>query len=205
VSAHAWWVVPATPLQVLEYIHAHLPAQAGPFFLPTPLGSSDFDSISWPASAGEIAERELLLSVAQLPGGATGVLANARVLWMRPRMPIPPGARVLRVTYSDRLGAGTSEKHYKITAEKRIARVRSLINALPVERPSFQIESCPPSHQRLQLAFLPHRGAAPSAKAELYEVSCGGMMLTLHGDEQPPLQAPTLGMGAFAKLLGLPL
>jgi hypothetical protein len=201
VSAHAWWVVPTTPLQVLEYIHAHPPAESGPFFLPTPLGSNDFDTIRWPPGAGEIAERELLLSVAQLPGGTTGVLADARVLWVRPRVPIPPGARVLRVTYSGRL----AEKHYTITAQRRIARARRLINALPVERPSFRIRSCPPSHERLQLAFLPRRGAAPFAEAELYEPACGGMTLTVHGHEQPPLRAPTLGVNAFAKPLGLTL
>src|ERR1700733_2027438 len=105
VDDHAWWVVPATTSQVLQYVKSHPPAG----------GASDFSGGSggggkptvtapgfqWKEIPGELSIRWLIVAVVRLQDGSTGVRADSEVVWLTPRPPaerIPRGARRVVVT-----------------------------------------------------------------------------------------------------------
>jgi len=205
VERDAWWTVPGTPAQLFEYIHARLPSEATQWTSAPPGISTAYIELRWPAGAGEIVERWLHVSAAQLTGGETGVLVESLVLWMRPRTPIPPGTRVLRVTDDFRRGPGPRTQHtHTITSLRRIARARALVDALPVARPTLLPMSCPASLGSVRLAFLPRSRAPALAVADVVIGGCGGVGLNVHGVEQSRLLEGGL-LGRLDHALGLHL
>jgi hypothetical protein len=134
-------------------------------------------------SGGVIAETWLYLTVTQLPGGVSGVLARALVLWVPPPVPIPAGARVLRILSEAEAGLRVrrrlhlASRTYVITSPRQIAMVRSLFAALPVQRPTAFAPLCGPpiGGFTTRFQFLASRHAtSPMAELRWYTTACGG-------------------------------
>jgi hypothetical protein len=104
IDQHAWWVVPRPELAVLAFVNAHIPA--GSHIYTSGWGSrygirtSSYVWFQWPAIKSVLYERTLMVQLAHLPDGSTGVRADARDVWEMPRPAseqIPSSARVLDV------------------------------------------------------------------------------------------------------------
>jgi hypothetical protein len=171
VDRHAWWRVPGAPAAVLAYLGAHPPAGARRF-LSGP-GVAGFD---WRPRRGVLSRRWVIVHAVALPGGSTGVRADAQVVWITPRPArerIPADERRLRIT--------TARRSLVVTAPSRIRQAIRLLNALPAAQPGAV--NCPADlGVTVRLAFRPHR-----AVAVVDPSGCGTVTLTLRGRRQPPL------------------
>jgi hypothetical protein len=84
VDEHAWWVVPGPPAAALAYVDSHRPAGS------QPAGTGSGNDVTshefaWFPVAGVLATRELVVAVAALPDGSTGLRADSQVVWLTPR------------------------------------------------------------------------------------------------------------------------
>lgn len=171
VGRHAWWRVPGDPAAVLAYVAAHPPA--GSRAVITGPGVEGF---AWRPRRGVLSTRWLIVHAVALAGGATGVRADAEVVWITPRPRserIPAGERRLRVTAVGREAV--------ITTRHRIDRAAWLLNRLPLAQPGAV--NCPLNLGiRIRLAFRPAR-----AVAVVETGGCGYVTLILRGRRRPPL------------------
>jgi len=203
VDEHAWWLLSGTPVQVLAYIREHLPAGATIYNSPPSQSGSTsaYALLRWPAGTGEIAERWLDLKVAQLPGGQSALRVDAQVLWVMPRTEIPPGARLLRVLVErPEPPRPDNRRRYTVTSRKRIGAVATLINSLPVARPSLLVRSCPAAFGALRLVFYRSAAAPPLAIAVVSAGGCGGVELSVDGRAQPTLSGD--GFSTIGRIAG---
>jgi hypothetical protein len=189
VDDHVWWLVPGSSKAVLSFIEKHTPA--GSKLDET--GSSNIApgyrlvGYSWPARAGVLSSRELVVEVVSLKGGSTALRADALVVWMTPRPAserIPRLVRRLQVTVLS--AKRTTEGPLTFTSSKQVSGVRSLIDRLPVAQPGAV--ACPADFAiRVRLAFYSARSARPVAVADVDPSGCQGVALTIKGRSQPPL------------------
>jgi hypothetical protein len=198
----SWWVDPAPLRAVVRYIEHHPPAGLVPAMsgalsrhgqtLTTGIG------FEWPTVPGVLGMRSLVIEVARLSGGATGVRADSQVVWITPRPPsehIPPGARVVRVTVR-RFGRLTQGPN-TVTSARAVHRAVALLNALPLSQPGTS--ACPIDlGSRVRLAFSRRAGAAPVAVAVVDPGGCGLVRLTIGRTREPALA----GGAALAPRLG---
>lgn len=194
VDDHAWWVVPGTTSQVLQYVKSH----------PPPGGASDFSGGSvgggkptvtatgfqWKAIPGELGIRWLLVAVVRLQDGSTGVRADSEVVWITPRPPserIPRSAR--RVVVTDARGGKVVQGPFTVTSRTTVARIVSLLNGLPAWQPGTY--SCPADFGwRIRVALYRNATvstARPLALAVAAPSGCGVVQLRLNGVRQPAL------------------
>ncbi|HTU87805.1 MAG TPA: hypothetical protein VMF57_19660 [Solirubrobacteraceae bacterium] len=193
VDDHAWWVVPESPQQVLQYIAAHPPAgaSAGSFGGSFTAGKSSVTTtgFQWPAIRDQLSIRWLIVGVVALSGGSTGVRADSQVVWITPRPRserIPATAR--RVVVTDSRGGTLAQGPITITSRPTVAKVVSLLNALPAWQPG--VYSCPADFGwRVRVAvYAPQSGSSsPIAVATIDPNGCGIVRLTLRGKRQPAL------------------
>jgi hypothetical protein len=190
VDDHAWWIVPGTPAAVVAYVAAHPPAGATcaqPGGGDTPSVGYVSDECSLPQVAGVLDERALLVVATRLPGGSTGLRADAQAVWLVPRSAterIPAGARRLVVSVTT-LGR-PHRRPVTVTSRRRIDRVRALLDALPLVQPG--VRSCPAGRGvRIRLAFYARGGRTPLAVAGVDPSGCGDVSLTIRGRTEPPL------------------
>src|ERR1700733_9634036 len=212
VDDHAWWVVPATTSQVLQYVKSHPPAG----------GASDFSGGSggggkptvtapgfqWKAIPGELSIRSLIVAVVRLQDGATGGRADSEVVWLTPRPPserIPRGAR--RVVVTDTRGGEVVQGPFTVTSRATVARIASLLNGLPALQPGTY--SCPAAlGWRIRVAFYRSRTVSttpPLALALAAPSGCGVVQLRLNGRRQPPLADGSEVSNRLSRLLGVRL
>jgi len=132
-----------------------------------------------------VAAKQLGVFVAQLPGERVGLLLHAQVAFTLPRERIPT-VRAVRVTASFARD-GFRTHVYRLLGPKRAARVQEILEALPVIAPSFAVISCPAQFGMLRLELRSRRGGRGVARATLPVGGCGGVSLTVEGNEQPSL------------------
>ncbi|MBV8940374.1 MAG: hypothetical protein JO240_01430, partial [Solirubrobacterales bacterium] len=105
VDLHAWWRVKGTLSSVVAFIGGHAPRGSSA----TGNGSSElhgalqmrFLELSWPPRSGVLGQRWLVVEVAPLSRGYTGVRADAQDIWVQPKAAserVPAQARVLTVS-----------------------------------------------------------------------------------------------------------
>jgi len=186
-DAQGWFTVPGTTAQVLAYIAAHEPPGALPSVSPRMVEDSSYIDIAFPPVSGELAAKQLGVFVARLPEGGVGVLAHAQVLWVVPRERIPARVRAVLVTLSPLRGLRPREHTYPLLGSRRTAQLRAQLEALAPHRPSFQVMSCPAPVGSIELAFLASRRGGALAHATITVGGCGGVSLTVEGNEQPHL------------------
>ncbi len=212
VDDHAWWVLTGVRSEVLAYIRAHAPAGTTIAFSGSSAtrGRTTSESVAfaWPPIAGVLGMRWLIITVVQLPGGQTGLRADAQVVWITPRPvseAIPGGAHLLRISVHSAMVANQpAQRPLRFTSAHKIAQVIALLNSLPAAQPG--VTSCPADFGiSVRLAFYPTPRASPSAVAEIDPQGCGGVGLTLNGRPQPRLSSelpPVLGQPSTGSLIG---
>jgi hypothetical protein len=183
-DAQAWFTAPGTTTQVIEYIAAHQPPGAMPGFSPQTIEPNSFFDVRFPDAASEVSARQLGVFVSQLPTGGVGVLAHAQTAWTLPREQIPSSVRWLRVTVSDPRENRRSHV-YRLLGPRRTAATKLKLESLLVDRPSFEVVSCPAGWGSVGLSFLTARHARPVAHATIYVGGCGGVTSAVEGHEQP--------------------
>ncbi len=214
VDDSAWWLVPGAPATVLAYIAAHRPAGttlALKGFGSTGTNGASFESegIEWPPIRNILTMRWLVLEAVQLPGGSTGLRADAQVVWLTPRPvseQIPPGSSRLRVSVRDTIPVNRPRRRVlTVTSPRALRRIVALLNALPAAQPG--VKSCPADFGVIvRLALYARRGARPLAVALVDPSGCGGVELTIGGRRQPSLEGeglPGAGPSTKVSLTGL--
>jgi hypothetical protein len=151
-----------------------------------------------------LSTRWLVVEVVQLPGGSTGLRADAQVVWVKPRPAseqIPPGAHLLRVSVGTAIPANKpKQRPFTVTSPKILHRILALLNALPAAQPGAR--SCPIDFGiRVRLAFYVRRRMAPLAVAVIDPGGCGGVGLTIGGRSQPSLEGEGLPGSPRASLI----
>lgn len=172
VDVHGWWTAPGRPDAVLAYVRAHPPSGSRPS-----LRGAGLQGFGWRPRRGVLSTRELVVQAVALPGGSTGVRADAEVVWIAPRPArerIPAGITRLRVTARHR---------HTVSAARRIRRVVHLLNGLPLAQPGAV--NCPAETSSVRLAF--YRGHREEAVAVVEGGGCQDVALRLRGRRQPPL------------------
>jgi hypothetical protein len=202
IDVYEWWTVPGTPAEVLSYIEAHPPAGSHRDVRgsATEQGHTSyvFSGFQWPARTGVLGQRELVVELAALPGGVTGVRDDAQVVWLNPRSAsetIPRGSTRLEVRITDGLRHGALPNPLTVHNAARIERVTALINGLPLSQPG--IVNCPAEGFTLiHLAFYSRGARAPRALALVHTSGCENVDLSLAGQPEPTLTAtPFPGSG----------
>ena len=128
---------------MLEYVEAHRPAGTSESLCGPSTTNGVIESecayFAWPQVPGTLTMRWLVVEVVQLPDGATGLRADAEVVWVTPRPAsetVPAGARLLRISVSSSIKANQPrQRPLTVTSATKIAKVTALINALPAAQP----------------------------------------------------------------------
>jgi hypothetical protein len=207
VDDAAWWIVPGTTQQVVQYVDDHPPAGGQPSLSGQSSGGGrptvTDTGFAWPAVPGQLSLRSLVVAVVQLQNGSTAVRADGEVVWITPRLRserIPAGARrvIVTTTKSGKLVQGP----FTVTARAKVAKIVRLLNALPAFQPGTY--SCPADFGwQIRVAFYragAASSAAPLALALVDPGGCGAVELRLAGKRQPPLAG---GYTATKRLSGL--
>ncbi len=206
VDDHGWWVIPGSPTSVVAYIDGHPPAGS----TPTLSGSGGspqqvtVTGFSWPAITGVLSSRELVIEAVKLPGGATGLRADAQVQWIDPRPTserIPAGVRQL--TVSERRGDKGVLAPFTVRSPRRLRRVIALLDSLPLFPPGTY--NCPADFGlEIRMAFYGRHGS-PLAVSVVDPDGCGGVGLRVRGRHEPELTGtavPGSGLPANFSLIG---
>ena len=199
VEAHAWWTVPGSRAEVMASVRRHPPNGSALISWGSgdTRGLTSFESVTfaWPAVAGVLSMRWLVLTAAQLPHGSTGLRADTQVVWVTPRPAaerIPAGARRLSVSVTSELkGNLAPQRPFSVASAKRIEGVVALLNSLPAAQPGTRACADDPGI-RVRLAFYAKGVVSPSAVATIDPYGCGGVQLTIGGRPQAPLGSEAL-------------
>jgi hypothetical protein len=211
VEDHAWWIVPGTPSELRAYIQAHLESAAALSWgsLTTDgVTNVEFTTISQLELSDTARPGQLIVSLVQLPGEATGLRADAQVVWVTPRPAsetIPPGARLLRITVTSGIRANRPrQRPVQVVSRKRIDAIVSLLNALPADQPGLIV--CPEDPGIvMRLALYKRRGATPLALATVDPYGCGGVQLSIGGKAEPGLEGGRTLVGRIDSVIAIKL
>jgi hypothetical protein len=190
----AWWRVPGTPQQVRQYVLAHEPSGLVGRFTPPPGADSFQVAFDWPGTARLTAGTELVVHGAQLPGGVTGLRVDAQGVWLTPRPAsevIPPGNTLLLLTTADSRSPeyAPRQRLIAVTDRRRIERVATLLNNLPVVQPYRGVRSCPHGFGvELRLGFHRRHAVQPTAVATWHLDPCGSVQMVIGGRDEPALE-----------------
>jgi hypothetical protein len=190
-----WWLAPGEPLQVLAWERTHVShrySAEGTASVSGPAGSKQIwsDMFSLPGVTGVLDSRELVVEVVQ-DGDKTAIRVDAQVTW-QPAVPasekVPATAKA--VTISMNLGANQGGKKppkpVTITDPAKVARLRALINSLPLSPPG--VFSCPAGFgDALGLTFRARPAGPALAVATDMLSGCPAVDLIIGGKSQPSL------------------
>jgi hypothetical protein len=214
------WQLTETPSDVFSFLKAHPPAGS------TQNGSAGTDaepvyvSFAWPSAAGLLNIRWLVVGLAALSDGLTGVRADAQVQWIAPRPAgevVPAGVHEVDIT---RPRSGPNQAlALRVTQATQVSTMVSLIDELPTTQPG--IVNCPARivsvNGRLvgpaTIAFTFYASAGRPALASASELadvtepttSCEPLDFSLDGTPQTPLLEGAAFLEAVQQLLGVPL
>jgi Trk K+ transport system NAD-binding subunit len=204
VDEVTFWLAPGQPQAALAWEQAHLPRAFTP-------GDSDSGPPSWdrmfqlttvPAA---ITDAELVVKVAGAGNGQTGIRVDAEVAWQPPRPAstlVPATARVVTLAEAPLLGQHPKlPSPVTITSEPVVRQLAALVNGLRLS--TMGAAACPIDFgNALLLTFRARPGGPPLAVAEGPE-TCGTVVLTIHGKDQPALQVTGSFTGSVLNAAGL--
>ncbi|MGA2471328.1 MAG: hypothetical protein ABSG64_11630 [Solirubrobacteraceae bacterium] len=189
-SASGWWIVPSSQQSVVAFLNANPPG--------TPSMHSDNNGVdvvgfTLPPVNGVLESQLIIVDVAPLAGGDTGVRADAQVSWVVPRPAterVPTATRLIRLrTVNESTGDQPSRWRAptSIAAPLKIAAVVALMNRLPLDQQGMCFGGSP-VRAVARLTFYGRNGGPPLAVAKVYPVGCGGgVAMTIDGHAQPAL------------------
>lgn len=178
------WVLAHPPLDSTRVVSSGLGYQGGVLFSET--------GFEYPSIPERFQSRLVIVEIAPLGRGRTGIRADAQVVWYptRPRTEMVPAkeqsvtATVLKRSGFDVPEVTLASKTFTDLAV--ISKLAHKVDALPLEVPGAR--SCPAntgSAPRLELLFS---GPGVPAVHVLDDMnSCGGVSFTISGHLQPPL------------------
>jgi hypothetical protein len=161
-----------------------------------PKPGEEFARVQLQEGVGVIGERWLRFRAVALRGGSTGLRIDAQVLWLLPRDPIPRGARLLRVDERSTRPDHPRLVVFNVRSIRRIAPVTSLLNSLPIERPSLAVRLYPPPRGSIRLAFYRRSSEPPLALVTDSLRGCDGAQVVIRGRPQQPALAIDLSLSA---------
>ena len=218
VDRHRWWTVPEPASTVYWFVRKHAPFRAklstwsgAPGSAGAPAAS--FVAYAFPPGVGYLPMRELAVAVVALPGGDTGVRADAEVQWIIPRPQgerIPSDARVLEVTVA-RPGVAPFVTQ-TVTELGRVRRIAAMINSLQTVQPeAINCPSFPADAAVVTFAFRAALGGPVLAHASepAYAVEpttpCDPMTIVVDGRRWTPLLGGAAVVHAAQRMLGIKL
>jgi hypothetical protein len=215
VDHHAWWTVPGSMSQVAAFVKAHPPMGAKRSTTGSAVQNGSitetFVGFSWRAIRGVLWQRQLVVVLAGLPDGVTGVRADAEVEWTVPRPAIervPPGAGLLTVARST-LPGWPPPLSLAVTDKTRIRRLAAMLDRLPILQPVAV--ACPAlfAAPTISLTFSAASGGPPLARATMPvdgpEGSCAPITFAVRGRQERPLYAFPSFRHRVSKVLGITL
>jgi hypothetical protein len=195
IDLHRFWLVSGEqPAAVSAWFQKHAPAGSsltttgtagGPGYNISALG------YSFPDISGVIDSRGLVVSITAARGGGTAIRADAQdVYWIpRPKWErVPAGVTQIGVTVQrlNVTNGQTTSTSQTVTDPKQVAKIISLVNALPGAQP--WITACPiDAGPNVSLNFLSAAGAPPLATANAAGSGCDGVSFAIHGKQEPGL------------------
>ncbi len=204
----AWWRVPGTPLGVLAYAKAHLPArfklrgtswgaipaadQRGPDMPGVPPNPYQRAGYEFDVQGGlpslEIAQ--LLVDAARSPSGQTYVRVDAQLAWTPARSPsevVPAAAKVITITAQPDMNAPRDiPAPVTVTDPAKVAKIIALLDSLTID--SSGVHGCMAETGRgISLAFLAKVGGLALATAGETIPTCHGVTFAIGGRPQPAL------------------
>ncbi len=206
----AWWLVQGTPGQMLSYLESHQPAgsslaeSGSSEGLP---GNSTEAGFFWPAIPRARGQLSLKAEAVQLAGGITGLRVDAQASWLTPRPGtevVPSGARLLRISAVASIPQNRpAQGPVTISDRRRIERVVTLLNALPVVQWTGIARPCPADFGvAMRLAFYRQAGGEPIAVARDELGGCGGVQLVIDGRGEPLLEPEGELVAEVSKAIG---
>ncbi len=213
IDRHAFWKTSRSPAAVVASFQAHPPAGAEPL---QSMSNGGWDAASYVFGTKqrfEFGPEMLILSAVVLPGGVTGVRADALVRYLSPRpraQQVPAAARLVQITKITRGGK---------TIVARVVRQRSEVRALARDVDSLPFEghltgaySCgidlsPTVTFRFRATARGPQLAQVSepAKTPVYGSPCATTSLTIRGKQLPPLLDGGVLLRRASRLLGVRL
>jgi hypothetical protein len=206
IDRRAWWVVPRPELAVLAFVNAHIPA--GSHIYTSGWGSrygirtSSYVWFQWPAIKSVLYERKLVVQLAPLPNGSTGVRADAEDVWEMPMLAseqIPSSARVLDVFVvpADPFGrhpirrAVSPSPSITVTDTAKVSKIAAMIDHLATRQPVAS--TCLAQEGEGPFVVFNFRATqngpvlAQASKEAGPEGPCEPMHLWIHKHKQTPL------------------
>jgi hypothetical protein len=150
-----------------------------------------------------ITDAELVVKVASVGNGQTGIRVDAEVAWQPPRPTstfVPAAARVVTLAEVARM-----DQHpplptpVTITSEGVVRQLAVLVNGLQLS--TADGAPCPATFG-YALTFRERPGGPPLAIAQVHESSCE-VLLTINGKEQPALQITSSFLQDVLRAAGL--
>ncbi|MGI8712646.1 MAG: hypothetical protein ACR2NR_05560 [Solirubrobacteraceae bacterium] len=200
VDRHRWWTIPEPVSTVYGFVRSHVPPSAKLSTWSGPPGSigapaASFAAYAFPPGIGYLPMRELAIAVVGLPGGSTGVRADAQVQWIIPRPRgerIPSRARLLDVTVG-RPGAAPLAMR-TVTDPHRVRRIAAMIDSLQTVQPeAINCPSYPTNAPEVTFTFraAPNGAVLARASEPAYATEpttpCAPMTITIDGRRWKPL------------------
>lgn len=183
-----FWTAPGDPQALLAWEQAHIPRRFT-------LGDADFGPPAWdrmfelPPIPGVLTSRAMVVEVAGLGNGQTGIRVDAEVGWQPPRPAadqVPPTAQVVTIARQPDNGPNDKRppKPVTITDVKVVKKLAALVNGLPISPFNNIAVPCPlPFLGGLQLTFRARPGAPVLATA-LTDQPCGVVAFTATGRKE---------------------
>lgn len=222
VDRHRWWTTSGSPEAVLSYVQAHPPA-GGSFHMSGSTGqcrpgasgpgacsvTSEFIGAWFPARPGSLGTRWLLVEVARLADGSTGIRADAEVQWIVPRSPrevVPSGVASVHIV---RQAPGQPPSVSRtVTNPSDIRKIVDLVDELPTLQPG--VWSCPaiPANPDMVTITFQDRSGAALARTEVRadvgpsDTGCDAMSFWIGHRRQTSLVRARHFLRAVGRLVG---
>jgi hypothetical protein len=190
-----FWEAPGEPQAVLAWEVAHIAKRFT-------LGDADFGPPAWdrmfqlPPVPGVITSQDMVVEVASMGNGKTGIRVDSEVAWQPARLAsakVPSAAKV--VTISMDLDFAPTYKHapapVTITNPAIVRGLAALVNALSVSPFNDTAANCPaPFGVGLELTFRAKPSGQSLAQAQT-DQPCGVTVFTIPGDKPLSLNNAT--------------
>jgi hypothetical protein len=184
VDKHRLWRVPESLARVVAFEHAHPPRGSRLSQRSAGTGMRGL-GFTLPARAGRLSSRNLLVSMASIGGGWTGLRADAQVVWVaaRPQNEVVP-ASVREIDVRRLHGASRS-----VTDPRKVTRIIRWFDALPIVQPNTYY--CPAMLGPRVIATFAFRDASGALLARARSpgsAACGSAIdFSIGGRPQTPL------------------
>jgi hypothetical protein len=215
VDVGGWWRVPRPVLKTLAFFERHRPPGANGGANGTgghgAIVTNAFVLFDWPAVPGVLFMRSVQVVMAALPGGSTGVRADADVQWTVPRPAserVPRGAHLLTVTRNT-LPGWPPPLSLAVTDRTEVRRVAATLDGLQIVQ--AQVIACPALFPAPTIAFTfyARAGGPPLARASMPadgpDGPCAPITFSVRGRRETPLLARPAFLRKAGRVLGVTL